>query len=101
VRESAFESLEQELPYSLAVAIQSFDESDPSLTRIRANLLVERKSQKGIVLGRGGSMIKQIGTAARHRIERLLGTRVHLELWVKIDPQWAKNPRKLRDLGYH
>jgi len=101
VREAAFESLEQELPYSLAVAVQSFDESDPAITRIRANLLIERKSQKGMVLGKGGSMIKRIGTAARHRIEELLGKRVHLDLWVKIDPQWAKQPRKLRDLGYH
>jgi len=101
VREAAFESLEQELPYSLAVAVQSFDESDAAITRIRANLLVERKSQKGMVLGQGGSMIKRIGTAARLRIEELLGTRVHLELWVKIDPNWSKQPRKLRDLGYH
>jgi GTP-binding protein Era len=101
VREAAFEALEQELPYSLAVAVQSFDESDPAMVRIRANLLVERKSQKGIVLGRGGSMIKRIGTQARHNIERLLDTRVHLDLWVKIDPHWAKQPRKLRDLGYH
>ena len=101
VREAAFEALEQEVPYSLAVAVQAFDESDPAITRIRANLLLERKSQKGIVLGRGGAMIKRIGTAARERIEALLGTRVHLDLWVKIDPSWAKQPRKLRDLGYH
>src|SRR5262249_4532328 len=73
VREAAFECLEQEVPYSLAVEIRSFDEADPKLARIAMDLLVERDSQKGIVLGRGGAMIKRIGSEARPRIEKLLG----------------------------
>ena len=72
MREAAFESLEQEVPYSVAVEIRSFDESRPDLVRIAADLLVERASQKGIVLGKGGEMIKRIGVAARPRIEKLL-----------------------------
>jgi GTP-binding protein Era len=100
VRESAFETLSQELPYSLAVEVVEFDESQPELVRIRANLLVERASQKQIVIGRGGEMIKRIGVRARPAIERLLGTRVHLALWVKIEPRWSKRPQRLKDLGY-
>lgn len=101
IREAAFELLEQEVPYSLAVSVVEFDESRPDLARIRAELLVERTSQKGIVLGRGGAMIKRIGIAARRRIESLLGQRVHLELFVKCDPKWTKRPKQLKSLGYH
>ena len=100
VREAAFESLEQELPYALAVEVEQFDESRPDLVRIRANLIVERKSQKPIVIGREGKRIKRIGTRARHEIEKLVGTRVHLELWVKIEPNWTKKPARVESLGY-
>jgi GTP-binding protein Era len=100
VREAAFEVLEQELPYSLAVEVIEFDESREDLVRIRANLLVERDSQKGMVIGRGGEMIKRIGVRARPVIERLVGTKVHLELRVKVEPKWAKRPDRLRQLGY-
>jgi len=100
VREAIFEELSQELPYRMAVEVVSFDESDPGLARIRADLLVERDSQKRIVVGRGGDKIKAIGVRARAEIERLLGTRVHLELWVKIEPGWAKRPKRLKSLGY-
>ncbi len=101
VREAAFEELSQEIPYSTAVEIQAFDESDAELVRIRANLVVERQSQKGMVIGRGGSMIKRIGIRARRGIEELLETRVHLELWVKVEPHWWKRPKRRRSLGYY
>jgi GTP-binding protein Era len=100
VREAAFEHLEQEVPYGVAVAIRSFDESRPDLVHIRADLLVERASHKGIVLGRGGAGIKRIGTAARRELEQLLGRKVFLELWVKCEPGWSKRPNSLKSLGY-
>lgn len=100
VRESAFERLGAELPYAMAVDVVDFDESRPDLIRIRANLLVERNSQKRIVVGKGGAMIKEIGIRARKAIERLVGLRVHLELHVKIDPRWGKSPGRIEALGY-
>lgn len=100
IREAAFEMLEQELPYSTAVRVLEFDESDPKLVRIRAELLVERDSQKRIAVGASGGVIKEIGTRARRQIERLLDTRVHLALWVKVDPLWRKRPKRLKRLGY-
>jgi GTP-binding protein Era len=101
VRESAMECLGQELPYTLAVEVTSFDESRADLTLIRATLLVARDSQKRIAVGRGGEMIRRIGMRARPAIEALLGTRVHLELFVKVDPKWLKNPKRIEGLGYH
>jgi GTP-binding protein Era len=100
VREAAFEELAQEVPYSLAVEIIDFDEKDPAITRIRANLVLERDSQKPIVIGKGGSVIKRIGIRARREIEQLLDTQVHLALWVKIEPKWQKRPNRLKSLGY-
>jgi GTP-binding protein Era len=100
VREAAFQTLSQELPYALAVEVVEFDESRPELVKIRANLLVERASQKAIVIGKGGAAIKRIGVRARPAIERLLDTRVHLALWVKVEPKWAKRPQRLKELGY-
>jgi GTP-binding protein Era len=100
VREAVFEELEQELPYSTAVEIDSFDESRPGLVRIGARLLVERESQKRIVVGSGGEQVKRIGKRAREALEALLETRVFLQLWVKVEPEWAKRPRRLTALGY-
>ena len=100
VREAAYAVLSQELPYALAVEVVEFDESRPELTRIRAELLVERKSQKLIVVGRAGTSIRRIGTRARPAIEEMVGGQVHLELWVKVEPRWAQQPRRLRSLGY-
>jgi len=101
IREALFEELEEELPYSTAVEIESFDESRADGVRIRATLWVERDSQKGIVLGQGGRKIKAIGTRARAAIAKLLEGPAHLSLWVKVDPKWAKKPKKLAALGYH
>jgi GTP-binding protein Era len=100
VREAAFFELEQELPYRLAVDVLDYDERDPALTRIRAQLLVERDSQKPIAIGRGGEKIRAIGIRARREIERLVGHQVHLDLRVKVDPTWAKRPNRLKSLGY-
>ncbi len=100
VREAAFEELGQELPYALAVEVVEYDESRADLVRIRADLLVERRSQKQIAIGAGGQIIKRIGVRARREIETLVGKQVHLELWVKVEARWAKQPKRLKSLGY-
>jgi GTP-binding protein Era len=100
VREAAFDALEQELPYSLAVEVLEYDEKRPDLVRIRADVLVERASQKQIVIGRDGRVIKKIGIRARREIEKLVGRKVHLDLWVKVEPKWSKRPSRLKSLGY-
>jgi GTP-binding protein Era len=100
IREAIFEELEEEVPYSVAVEIEEFDESKPDGVRIRATLWVERDSQKGIVLGEGGRKIKAIGQRARRTISELLEGPAHLSLWVKVDPRWAKKPKRLHSLGY-
>jgi len=100
VREAAFEELAQELPYALAVEVVEFDESRPDLVRIRADLLVERRSQKQIVIGAGGAVIKRIGMRARRQIERLVASQVHLALWVKLEPRWSRRAKRLKTLGY-
>lgn len=100
VREAAFVLLRQEVPYGLAVEITAFDESRPDLVRIQATLLVARASQKPIVIGAGGAMIREIGVRARGAIEALLGTRVHLELWVKPEPRWSERRKRIEGLGY-
>jgi GTP-binding protein Era len=84
----------------VAVEIDAFDESRPDGVRIRATLWVERDSQKGIVLGQGGRKIKTIGQRARRGIAALLEGPAHLSLWVKVDPRWAKKPKRLQALGY-
>ncbi len=99
VREAAFEELAQELPYQMAVEVVEFEEG-ADLVRIRANLLVQRASQKQIVIGRGGEVIKRIGSRARRQIEELVGARVHLALWVKLEPRWWRKPKRLKTLGY-
>lgn len=101
IREALFELLDQELPYSMAVEVLRFDESDPRTLKISANVLVQRDSQKRIVVGRGGAMIKKIGIRSRAAIEGWLERRVHLELFVKVDPTWIKSGRRLEELGYH
>jgi GTP-binding protein Era len=100
VREAAFEELAQELPYSLAVEVVEFDETRPDLVTIRANLLLERATQKQIAIGSGGSVIKRIGIRARPAIEALVGRQVYLALWVKLEPNWRKRLKRLKSLGY-
>ena len=100
VREAAMEVLSQEIPYSLAVDVVEYKEDRPGLTRIRADLLVERATQKQIVIGTGGAVIKKIGIRARREIEKRVEQKVHLELWVKVEPKWSKRPKRLKSLGY-
>jgi GTP-binding protein Era len=100
VREAAFLELGQELPYRMAVDVVEYDERDPQLTRIRAQLLVERASQKKIAIGAGGERVRAIGIRARREIERLVGHQVFLELRVKVDPTWSKHAKRLKSLGY-
>lgn len=98
IREKLFRQLGQELPYSSAVEIESFEET-PKLTRIRAVILVDKPGQKAIVIGKGGDKLKEIGSAARKDIEKLLGAKVFLELWVKVKQAWADDRRTLDRLG--
>jgi len=98
VREKILEATREEIPYSTAVVIDSWEEGE-KLTRIEASILVERDSQKGIVVGKGGSMLKGIGTAARRDIETFLGVKVFLGLHVRVRSEWRENRRLLSDLG--
>lgn len=99
VREKVFLFTEKEVPYSVAVTIDRFEEKK-GLVSISATINVERDSQKGIVIGKGGSMLKRIGSSARHDIETLLGSRVFLELFVRVQKEWTKKPGVLKDFGY-
>jgi GTP-binding protein Era len=99
VREKLTLMLHQELPYGLTVQIEKYEEDDERIT-IHAIIWVERDSQKGIVVGKGGSRLKQVGTAARVDLKKQLGRSVHLELWVKVKENWADNVKDLHALGF-
>ncbi len=100
IREAALVFLQQEVPHAVAVRLDEFSERENGNAYIAATLLVERLSQKGIVIGEGGSMLKKIGTAARKEIEAMSGRKVFLELRVKVDKDWRNNEAALRRLGY-
>jgi GTP-binding protein Era len=101
VRGQVFALLRQELPYAVAVEVEAVRAREGmDLTDVEATIYVEKDSQKGIVIGAGGTMLKRIGAAARPAIEGLLGTRVFLKLHVKVDEAWRKDPHALRRLGY-
>ena len=100
IREQAMTLLDDELPHAVAVTVEQFKERHADLTYIEATLIVERPSQKGIVIGRGGRMIKRISQAAREELERLLDTQVYLDLHVKVVKNWRRNEAELRRLGY-
>jgi GTPase len=99
VREKLFRVLKQELPYSITVSIDHYIEEE-DITRISATIWVERKSQKAIVIGKGGSQLKQTGTLARSDIERLIGVRAYLQLWVKVRADWSDDEQSLASFGY-
>lgn len=105
VREAALEGVRDELPHSLAVVVEEMvprpdrPEGDP-LTDVRVNVFVERPSQKAIVIGRGGSRLREVGTRSRHGIEALLGHRVYLDLHVKVAKDWQRDPKQLQRLGF-
>jgi GTP-binding protein Era len=100
IREAALDVLHQEVPHSLAVVVTEFKPRSEEMTYISANLIIERQSQKKIVIGEKGQTLKKIGQLARPQIEELVETRVYLDLWVKIRPKWRKNENELRWLGY-
>lgn len=99
VREQVLRLTHDEIPHAVTVLVDDFVERSAEMTYISATLYVERESQKGIILGRGGQLLKRIGQAARREIEALLETRVYLELWVKVRKNWRQDPQALRWLG--
>jgi GTP-binding protein Era len=99
IREKILELTKDELPYVTAVVVEKFDESDPELTKIHCAILVEKDSQKRIIIGEKGRKIKEIGTRARIEIEKLLGKHVYLELFVKVSENWRNLEYKLDELG--
>jgi GTP-binding protein Era len=98
IREKIFELTKEEIPYSTAVMIDQMKE-EPGLTRIDATIFVERDSQKGIVIGKNGALLKEIGTRARLDAEKLLGVKVFLQLWVKVKKGWRDDNRMLKNVG--
>jgi len=102
IREAALEGVRDELPHSLAVRIEEVERRDgrDDLLDVYAVLYVERDSQKGIVIGRGGARLREVGTAARTQIEKLLGTKVFLDLRVKVAKNWQRDPKQLGRLGF-
>ena len=99
VREQLTRLLSAELPYALTVEVETFEES-PALIRIGAVIWVAKNSQKRIVIGKGGSQLKEVGTRARGSLETLFGSKVYLQLWVRVKEGWADDGRALRSLGY-
>jgi GTP-binding protein Era len=99
VREQVMLSTEGEVPYAVAVSVEEVSET-AKVVVIKATIHVEKDGQRAILVGKGGAQIKEIGTGARKRLEELLGRKVHLELFVRVTPQWKSMPRKLAELGY-
>jgi GTP-binding protein Era len=100
VREKAMAATTQEVPHAVAVLVDSFEEAT-QLIRIRATIYVEREGQKGILIGRSGATLKRIGTEARKELETILGTKIFLELYVKVQKDWRDNPAIVRQLDWH
>lgn len=100
IREKVFRLTRDEVPYATAVEIETFTERENGVIAIQAAIVLERTTQKGIVIGKKGEMLKRIGSQSRLDIERLLGTRVFLELFVKVEDNWSERPSKLREYGY-
>ena len=102
IREKVLHLTREEIPHSIAVVIERIrrDENNENLIHVHATIMVERDSQKGIVIGKRGALLKEIGTLARKDIEMLLGSKVFLELWVKVQKDWRNKSSYLRDFGY-
>jgi len=101
IREKAFRLTGEEIPYSIAVTVEDFkEEKEGRLIRIDATIHVERDSQKGIVIGKGGQKLKEIGQAARREIERMVGAQVFLKLFVRVQKNWSTDTKALRRFGY-
>lgn len=102
IREKVLHLTREEIPHSIAVVIDKIkrDEENENMIRVQATIMVERDSQKGIVIGKRGALLKEVGTLARKDIEMLLGSKVYLELWVKVQKDWRNKSTHLRDFGY-
>ncbi|CAM2830843.1 GTPase Era [Paenibacillus sediminis] len=101
IREKILHLTREEVPHSIAVTIEDMRVQDNGVVYISAVIFVERDSQKGIIIGKQGAMLKEIGKLARHDIEKLLGSKIFMELWVKVKKDWRNQERVLRDLGFH
>lgn len=99
IREQVLHHTRQEVPHAVAVVVEEFKERESGAVYVAANVFVERDSQKGIIIGRKGRMLRQVGTTARQEIERMTGGRVYLDLWVKVRKGWRRDERELRRLG--
>ncbi|HEU0264630.1 MAG TPA: GTPase Era [Geobacterales bacterium] len=100
VREKIFRLTRDEVPFGTAVVVDSFTEREDGTVAISATITVEKDSHKGIIIGRGGDMLRRIGSQARHDVERLLQCHVYLELFVRVRKEWSDDPRFLKELGY-
>jgi GTP-binding protein Era len=100
IREQVLRHTRQEVPHAVAVVVEEFKERENGVVYVAANVFVEKESQKGIIIGRRGQMLRQIGSAARQKIERMTGGRVYLDLWVKVRKNWRRDERELHRLGY-
>jgi GTPase len=101
IREKIFRLTRDEVPYSVAVVVDSFKEREDGLVSIAATINVERDSQKGIIIGKKGEMLKKIGMQSRQEIEQLLDTKVFLELFVRVSSEWSDNTKMLKEFGYN
>ena len=100
IREKALRHLRDEIPHGIGVEMMQIESISPELTEMHATLYCERDSHKRIIIGKQGSMLKVIGSEAREDIEKLMGVRVNLQLWVKVRPDWRNNLSDLKTLGY-
>jgi GTP-binding protein Era len=100
IREQILRLTKQEVPHETAVAVEQMNEFRSDKRQVVATIYVERPGQKGIIIGKNGQMLKQIGIAARQEIERLLGEKINLRLWVKVQPHWREDPTFLQKIGY-
>ncbi len=100
IREQVLHFTREEVPHSVAVVVEEYKERETGGVYIAATIYVERESQKGILIGAGGQMLRRIGTAARQEIERMVGGKVYLELWVKVSKNWRRDLRQVRRMGY-
>ena len=100
VREKALRLLEEEIPHGIAVTIEKMSERKNGIMDIEATIICERDSHKGIIIGKGGSMLKRIGSAARRELEEMMEARVNLQLWVKVRKEWRDNELLMKNYGY-
>ena len=100
IREKALRLLDEEIPHGIAVTIEKMSERPNGIMDVEATIICERDSHKGIIIGKGGSMLKKVSTLARQDMEKFMGTKVYLETWVKVKENWRDNVNYVRSFGY-